>query len=85
MKNGLSVLAVSTLTFLAACEHNKTWDHDCHANYSVNDREFARCKERMKSHESASVNSNAVTVDAMNTQSPTLERLGKAHDRNKND
>ncbi|AIL13101.1 hypothetical protein IM40_05610 [Candidatus Paracaedimonas acanthamoebae] len=85
MKNVISVFAVSTLTFLAACEHNPSWDRDCNANYSVNDRELARCKEKMKAHESTSTDSNAVTVDATNTQSPTLERLGKAHDRNKND
>lgn len=81
----MTVFTVSTLAVLAACEHNPNWDRDCHANYSVNDRELARCKERMKTHESAVSDSNAVTVDSINTQSPTLERLGKAHDRNKND
>ena len=85
MKNIISVFAVSALTLLAACEHNQNWNHDCHANYSVNDRELARCKERMKAHESVPADSNAVTVDGMNTETPTLERLGKAHDRNKDE
>ncbi len=85
MKNILSLVAVSTLTLLAACEHNPNWDHNCHANYSVNDREFKRCKEKMAGHEIVAVDSNAVTVDSTNTQSPTLERLGKAHDRGSNE
>lgn len=85
MKNIIGVFAISVLALLTACEHNPNWDRDCHSNYSVNDRELARCKEKMKANESAAVNSDAVTVDATNTQGPSLERLGKAHDRNKND
>lgn len=79
------MFAISSLTLLAACEHDANWDRDCNANYSVNDRELARCKERMKGHEVVAVDSNAVTVDSTNTQSPTLERLGKAHDRGSNE
>ncbi len=85
MKNTISMVAVSALTVLSACNHNPNWNHDCNSNYSVNDRELARCKERLKENASVVPNTDAVTVDSTNTQAPTLERLGKAHDRNKND
>lgn len=80
MKNILSVVAVSTLILLTACNHSQNWDHDCNSHYSVNDRELARCKERLKDNAVAIPATDAVTVDSINTQAPTLERLGKAHD-----
>ena len=64
-------LATSCLALLSGCatqETPDTWSIDCERNYSLNSRELAQCKEKVKQNETVRIQPGAVTLDSENAR-----------------